>query len=342
MSRVHVKLVSELGVGTVAAGVSKAHADVVLISGHDGGTGASPLTSVKHAGAPWELGLAETQQTLLMNGLRDRIVVQCRRPAEDGSRCCDRGAARCRRIRLRHRAARRDGLCDDARLSPQHLPGRCGDAGSRASEEVHGDSRIRRELLRVHRRRGARILAELGFRSLDDAIGQVECLDMQQAIDHWKADGLDLLTDPVPPAASGGESRATRPVRTMGSRRPRHMAHREAHGPRDGDARRDLDGRSNVNRSVGTRLGYELTRRYGEEGLPDDTITISLDGSAGNSFGAFMPKGITLLLTGDANDYAGKGLSGGRIVIGHPSRLPGLAEEQGHRRQRHRLRRDRR
>ena len=153
----HVKLVAEIGVGTVAAGVSKAHADVVLISGHDGGTGAARLTSIKHAGAPWELGLAETQQTLLLNGLRDRIVVQCRRSAEDRSRRDDRGAARRRGVRLRDRAARRVGLHHDARLPPRHLSGRCGHAEPGAAQEVLRPARVRRELLRVHRRGSARV-----------------------------------------------------------------------------------------------------------------------------------------------------------------------------------------
>ena len=154
-ARVHVKLVAEVGVGTVAAGVSKAKADVVLISGHDGGTGASPLTSLKHAGAPWELGLAETQQTLLLNGLRDRIVVQTDGQLKTGRDVVDRGVARCGGVRLRVGAARRVGLHHDARLPPRHVPGRRRDAEPRAARAVQRPARVRRELLRVHRGRGA-------------------------------------------------------------------------------------------------------------------------------------------------------------------------------------------
>ena len=157
LARVHVKLVAEVGVGTVAAGVSKAHADVVLISGHDGGTGASPLTSLKHAGAPWELGLAETQQTLLLNGLRDRIVVQTDGQLKTGRDVVDRRAARRGGVRLRVGAARGERLHHDARLPPRHLPGGRRDPEPRAAQEVHRPARVRRELLRVHRRGGARV-----------------------------------------------------------------------------------------------------------------------------------------------------------------------------------------
>ena len=155
-ARVHVKLVAEVGVGTVAAGVSKAKADVVLISGHDGGTGASPLTSLKHAGGPWELGLAETQQTLLLNGLRDRIVVQTDGQLKTGPRRRDRRPARRRGVRLRHRPARRVGLRDDARLPPRHVPGRRRHPEPRAAQALQRQARVRRDVLRVHRRGGAR------------------------------------------------------------------------------------------------------------------------------------------------------------------------------------------
>ncbi len=155
-ARIHVKLVAEGGVGTVAAGVAKAHSDVVLISGHDGGTGASPLTSLKHAGLPWELGLAETQQVLVLNKLRDRIVVQVDGQMKTGRDVDHRRAARRRGVRLRDRAARRHGLRDDARLPPEHLPGRHRDAGSRAAQEVRGQAGVRRELLQVHRAGSAR------------------------------------------------------------------------------------------------------------------------------------------------------------------------------------------
>ncbi len=329
-SRVHVKLVAEVGVGTVAAGVSKAHADVVLISGHDGGTGASPLTSIKHAGAPWELGLAETQQTLLLNDLRDRIVVQVDGQLktgrdvviaallgadEFGFATAPLVVSGCVMMRVCHLDTCPVGVATQNPELRKKFSGR--------PEFVVNFFEFVAEEVRE-------ILAALGFRTLDEAIGQVECLDTVEAVEHWKADSLDL--EPllhVPDLQEGAV---------------RHNAAGQDHGlhlAMDQDLIR-LAGRSlehgtpttitlpvrNVNRTVGTMLGCELTRHHGSTGLPDDTITVDLNGSAGNSFGAFVPRGITLRLTGDANDYLGKGLSGGRIVLAPPDDSPFRAEEQ--------------
>ena len=329
VSRVHVKLVSELGVGTVAAGVSKAHADVVLISGHDGGTGASPLTSVKHAGAPWELGLAETQQTLLMNGLRERIVVQVDGQLKTGRDVMiaallgadEYGFATaplvvmgCVMMRVCHLNTCPVGVATqdpELRKKFSGTPEFVVNFFEFIAEEV-------RELM-----------AELGFRTLDEAIGQVEALDLTDAIEHWKADGLDVSPILyVPPLLEGEERRNTT-----------GQDHKldEALDVRLLEAARvAIDGGTpvristpiqNVHRSVGTQLGYHLTSAHGAEGLPDESVIIDATGSAGNSLGAFVPKGITLRLTGDANDFVGKGLSGGRIVVRPPDELACVAEE---------------
>ena len=327
-ARVHVKLVSEVGVGTVAAGVSKAHADVVLISGHDGGTGASPLTSLKHAGGPWELGLAETQQTLLLNGLRDRIVVQVDGQLktgrdvviaallgaeEFGFATAPLVVSGCIMMRVCHLDTCPVGVATQnpelrARFSGK--PEFVVNFFEYIAEEV-------RELL-----------AELGFRSIEEAVGQVELIDARSAIEHWKASGLDLSPIlHVPELASGAS---------------RHCISTQDHGLQHAldnelirQAQPALDRRErveiaspirNVNRTVGTMLGAEVTRRHGGEGLPDDTITIRFEGSAGQSFGAFIPRGITLRLEGDANDYTGKGLSGGRVVV-RPSKLSTFVAE---------------
>jgi glutamate synthase (NADPH/NADH) large chain len=317
-ARIHVKLVSSLGVGTVAAGVSKAHADVVLISGHDGGTGASPMNSLKHAGTPWEIGLAETQQTLLLNGLRDRITVQV-----DGAMKTGRdvviaallGAeeygfataplivAGCVMMRVCHLDTCPVGV---ATQSPDLRKRYTGQV-----EHVVNFFHFIAEEVRE-------ILASLGFRTLDEAIGHAELLKTDEAVEHWKANGLDLtpIFDVPADTPYGGAKRRTRGQehglehaldRTL--IQLAEAALEDAH-----PLRLELPVR-NVNRTVGTLLGSEITRRYGGEGLPEDTIHVLLTGSAGQSLGAFLPRGITLDMVGDANDYVGKGLSGGRIIV---------------------------
>ncbi|GAB3143413.1 glutamate synthase large subunit [Amycolatopsis stemonae] len=317
-ARIHVKLVSSLGVGTVAAGVSKAHADVVLISGHDGGTGASPMNSLKHAGTPWEIGLAETQQTLLLNGLRDRITVQV-----DGAMKTGRdvviaallGAeeygfataplvvAGCIMMRVCHLDTCPVGV---ATQSPELRKRYTGQV-----EHVVNFFKFVAEEVRE-------TLASLGFRTLDEAIGHAELLNTDEAVDHWKASGLDLAPIFEMPSETpyGGAKRRTRGQdhglehaldRTL--IQLAEAALEDAH-----PVRLELPVR-NVNRTVGTLLGSEITRRYGGDGLPEDTIHVLLTGSAGQSLGAFLPRGLTLDMVGDANDYVGKGLSGGRIVV---------------------------
>ncbi|PZR52470.1 glutamate synthase large subunit [Xylanimonas oleitrophica] len=316
-ARIHVKLVSEFGVGTVAAGVSKAHADVVLISGHDGGTGASPLTSLKHAGTPWEIGLAETQQTLVLNDLRDRIVVQVDGQMktgrdvvvaallgaeEFGFATAPMVVSGCVMMRVCHLDTCPVGVATQNPELRKRFTGK--------PEFVVNFFEFVAQEVREH-------LASLGFRSLEEAVGQVQVLDTRKAVDHWKAQGLDLspvLEQPVPAPGS-----ALRQVRTQDHGLAKALDNQLVELAREAleDARPvriELPVR-NVNRTVGTMLGHEVTRRYRGAGLPDGTIDVTLTGSAGQSFGAFVPRGVTLRLLGDANDYVGKGLSGGRIVV---------------------------
>ncbi|MFI7612954.1 glutamate synthase large subunit [Nonomuraea terrae] len=316
-ARVHVKLVAEVGVGTVAAGVSKAHADVVLISGHDGGTGASPLTSLKHAGAPWELGLAETQQTLLLNGLRDRIVVQV-----DGQLKTGRDVVIAALLGAEEYGFATAPLvvsgCVMMRVC--HLdtcPVGVATQNPELRKRFSGKPEFVVNFFEFVAQEIREYLAELGFRSLDEAIGHVEMLDMSAAENHWKAGGLDL--SPILHRPELPEGTALR--RIVGQDHGLEHALDNtliqlAEGAlKDGTpVTLELPIR-NVNRTVGTMLGYQVTKRYGGQGLPDNTIDTSFTGSAGNSFGAFVPRGVTLRLTGDANDYLGKGLSGGRITV---------------------------
>ncbi|WP_349259806.1 glutamate synthase large subunit [Jatrophihabitans sp.] len=321
-ARVHVKLVSEAGVGTVAAGVSKAHADVVLISGHDGGTGAAPLTSLKHAGLPWELGLADTQQTLLLNGLRDRITVQV-----DGAMKTGRDVVIAALLGAEEYGFSTAPLivsgCVMMRVC--HLdtcPVGVATQNPELRKRFTGKPEFVITFFEYVAEQVRTILASLGFRSLDEAIGQVGVLDTAKAIDHWKAAGLDLTPMLGTPATPYGP--AMRKVREqehgLDAALDNTLIQLCEGALLDGSpVRLDLPVR-NVNRTVGTMLGSLVTRRYGADGLPDGTIDITFSGSAGQSFGAFVPRGLTLRLIGDANDYVGKGLSGGVLAVRpHPA-----------------------
>ncbi|MGY9080510.1 MAG: glutamate synthase large subunit, partial [Candidatus Nanopelagicales bacterium] len=317
-ARIHVKLVAEVGVGTVAAGVAKAHADVILISGHDGGTGASPLTSLKHAGAPWELGLAETQQTLLLNGLRDRVVVQT-----DGQLKTGRDVVIAALLGAEEFGFATAPLvvmgCIMMRVC--HLdtcPVGVATQNPALREKFSGKPEFVETFFEYIAQEVRVLLAELGFTSLDEAIGQVEVLNMNRAITHWKADGLDLAPIlHVPDLQARGHRRHMKnQEHGLEHALDQELIRMSAEALETGlPTKIDVEIR-NVNRTVGTMLGSEITKRGG---LPDGTIDISFTGSAGQSFGAFIPQGLTLRLTGDANDYVGKGLSGGRIVV-HPHR----------------------
>ncbi|WP_026411439.1 glutamate synthase large subunit [Actinomadura oligospora] len=323
-ARVHVKLVAEVGVGTVAAGVSKAHADVVLVSGHDGGTGASPLTSLKHAGAPWELGLAETQQTLLLNGLRDRIVVQADGQLktgrdvivaallgaeEFGFATAPLVVSGCVMMRVCHLDTCPVGVATQNPVLRQRFTGK--------PEFVVNFFEFIAEEVREY-------LAALGFRTLDEAIGHVEMIDTRDAVAHWKASGLDLAPILHAPEVPDGASlrRTTRQDHGLDKALDNTLIQLAEGALAYGDkVTLELPIR-NVNRTVGTMLGHAVTKKWGGAGLADDTIDVTFTGSAGNSFGAFVPRGVTLRLVGDANDYVGKGLSGGRLTLRPPADAP--------------------
>jgi glutamate synthase (NADPH/NADH) large chain len=314
-ARVHVKLVAEVGVGTVAAGVSKAHADVVLISGHDGGTGASPLTSLKHAGAPWELGLAETQQTLLLNGLRDRIVVQT-----DGQLKTGRDVVIAALLGAEEYGFATAPLVVSGCIMMRvcHLdtcPVGVATQNPELRKNFTGKPEFVETFFEYIAEEVREILAQLGYRTLLEAVGHVESLDTRKAVEHWKAAGLNL--EPLlvrPDVDSPLHNTITQDHGLDAALDNTLIKLSEAALVKGESVRIDLPVR-NVNRTVGTMLGAEITRKYGAEGLPEGTIDVTLHGSAGQSLGAFIPKGLTIRLYGDSNDYVGKGISGGRVIV---------------------------
>jgi glutamate synthase (NADPH) large chain len=328
-ARIHVKLVALAGVGTVAAGVAKAHADVVLISGHDGGTGASPLTSIKHGGVPWELGLAETQQVLLLNGLRDRITVQVDGQMKTGRDVViaalmgaeEYGFATaplvvegCVMMRVCHLNTCPVGIATQDPELRRNFTGK--------AEHVVNFFRFIAQEVREY-------MAALGFRTMDEMIGRVDRLNFRHAVDHWKAKGLDYSAILYQPEVTPGTAlRKVRPQdhgldTILDQTLIRDCAEALEHGT---PVSREYRIR-NVNRTTGTMLGYRLTKAHGGNGLPDDTIRLRFNGQAGQSFGAFVPRGITMTLEGDANDYAGKGLSGGKLIVYPPKNARFVAEE---------------
>ncbi|WP_062073288.1 glutamate synthase large subunit [Demequina sediminicola] len=314
-ARIHTKLVSEIGVGTIAAGVAKCKSDVVLISGQDGGTGASPLNSLKHAGAPWEIGLADTQQTLVLNDLRDRIVVQVDGQMKTGRDVVvaallgaeEFGFATaplvvegCIMMRVCHLNTCPVGVATQNPELRERFTGK--------ADHVVNFFEFIAEQVREH-------LASLGFRSIEEAVGHVEALDTRKAIDHWKAKGLDLAPVLARPEPGRALRNSTTQDHSLDEALDQELIAASAAALDRGDKVELEYPIRNVNRTVGTMLGHEVTKRHRGAGLPDDTIAVTFYGSAGQSFGAFVPRGITLRLHGDANDYVGKGLSGGRIVV---------------------------
>ena len=329
LARVHVKLVAEVGVGTVAAGVSKCKADVVLISGHDGGTGASPLTSLKHAGGPWELGLAEAQQTLVLNGLRDRIVVQA-----DGQMKTGRDVVVAALLGAEEFGFATAPLivsgCVMMRVC--HLdtcPVGVATQNPELRKRFSGKPEFVVNFFEYIAEEVRELMAQLGFRTMDEMIGHVEMIDSHAAVEHWKASGLDLA-----PILAIPENRYNQSLRQtvaqdhgLDAALDNALIEQSRAALEHGTPVRIEMPIRNVNRTVGTMLGYEVTKRYGGAGLPDGTIDIALRGSAGQSFGAFVPSGITLRLEGDANDFLAKGLSGGRVVV-RPDRTCTVVAEQ--------------
>ena len=316
-ARIHVKLVAEFGVGTVAAGVSKAHADVVLISGHDGGTGASPLTSLKHAGAPWELGLAETQQTLLLNDLRDRIVVQTDGQLKTGRDVIIAALLGAEEFGFATAPLVVSGCVMMRVCHLDTCPVGVATQNPELRSRFSGKPEFVQTFFEYIAAEVREYLAMLGLSSLVEAIGHVELLETKAAVDHWKASGLDLSPLLHVPDLPVGAARSCTTKQDHGLEKALDnqlidLASDALHHQKA--VRISLPVR-NINRTVGTMLGSEVTRRFGGAGLPDGTIDITLHGSAGQSLGAFLPLGISIRLYGDANDYVGKGLSGGRIVV---------------------------
>ena len=321
VARVHVKLVAEVGVGTVAAGVAKAKADVVLISGHDGGTGASPLTSLKHAGAPWELGLAETQQTLMLNGLRDRIVVQA-----DGQMKTGRDVMIAALLGAEEFGFATAPLVVSGCIMMRvcHLdtcPVGIATQNPELRKKFAGKPEFVVNFFEFVAAEVREYLAQLGFRTLQEAVGRVDMLDARVAVDHWKARGLDISPILMTPQNPYNQTpyKSTEQDHALVDALDNELINDCAKSLNDVLPTSNEYKINNTNRTVGTMLGYEVTKRFGANGLPDATIKLRFVGSAGQSFGAFVPHGIEMTLEGDSNDYLGKGLSGGRIIL-HPDR----------------------
>ena len=328
-ARVHVKLVSQFGVGTVAAGVAKAKADVVLISGHDGGTGASPLNSLKHAGTPWELGLAETQQTLLLNGLRDRVVVQV-----DGSMKTGRDVIIAALLGAEEFGFATAPLVVEGCILMRvcHLdtcPVGVATQNPELRKRFHGQADHVVNFFEFLAQEVREYLAELGFRTLQEAIGQVEVLDVNRAIRHWKADGLDL--SPIFAAKDIVTSQSQYCSSAQDHELEQHfdfpLIETAKLALKDGKPVEIKSQINNTMQAIGTMLGNELTKKWGEQGLEPGTLKLTLTGSAGQSLGAFIPRGLQIDVEGDCNDYVGKGLSGGIISVRPPETAGFLASE---------------
>jgi glutamate synthase (NADPH/NADH) large chain len=314
-ARIHVKLVAEVGVGTVAAGVSKAHADVVLISGHDGGTGASPLTSLKHAGAPWELGLAETQQTLLLNGLRDRIVVQTDGQLKTGRDVVIAALLGAEEFGFATAPLVVSGCVMMRVCHLDTCPVGVATQNPELRKRFSGKPEFVETFFQFIAQEVREYLAQIGFHSIEEAVGHVEMLDTQAAVYHWKSSGLDLAPLLLRPNMPGALHRTISQDHGLEAAMDNELIELSAAALLRGERVFITKAVRNVNRTVGTMLGAEITRQYGSAGLPDDTVDITLHGSAGQSLGAFIPSGLTLRLYGDSNDYVAKGLSGGRVIV---------------------------
>ena len=327
-ARVHVKLVSEVGIGTVAAGVSKAKADVVLISGHDGGTGASPLTSLKHAGVPWELGLAEAQQTLLLNGLRDRIVVQADGQMKTGRDVIIAALLGAEEFGFATAPLVVSGCVMMRVCHLDTCPVGIATQNPELRKRFNGKPEFVVNFFEYIAEEVREYLAQLGFRTLQEAVGCVEALDVKHAVDHWKAQGLDIEPILVIPQNPYQQTRHHSVSQDHGldEALDTQLLKQCKQAIEEGTPIVIESPISNVNRTVGTMLGSALTKKWGGAGLADNTIELRFTGSAGQSFGAFVPRGITMQLVGDSNDHVGKGLSGGRISI-RPSERATFAPE---------------
>ncbi len=329
-ARIHVKLVAEVGVGTVAAGVSKAHSDVVLISGYDGGTGASPMSSLKHAGLPWELGLAETQQVLVQNGLRDRIVVQT-----DGQLKTGRDVVIAALLGAEEFGFSTAPLvvmgCIMMRVC--HLntcPVGVATQNPELTRKFTGQPEFVENFFKFIAEEVREYMARLGFRTVNEMIGQVDRLNVKKAVDHWKAHGLDFSRILHKPESRPGFGVYCSTAQDHGLEKSLDVTTLVPLCKDAIEERKPVDiilPIRNIHRTVGTILGYHITKRHGAEGLPEDTVRVHFNGSAGMSFGAFVPRGVTLILEGDTNDYLGKGLSGGKLIVYPPRHSTFVAEQ---------------
>ncbi len=323
-ARIHVKLVAQVGVGTVAAGVSKAHADVVLISGHDGGTGASPLTSLKHAGAPWELGLAETQQTLILNGLRDRIVVQTDGQMKTGRDVIIAALLGAEEFGFATAPLVVSGCVMMRVCHLDTCPVGVATQNPKLRERFSGKPEFVQTFFEYIAEEVREWLAKLGFRTVAEAIGQVELLDTKKAIAHWKASGLNL--EPILKFPDDTKYKARKKEveqdHGLSGALDNELLKLAAPALLTGEHLAISLPIRNRNRTVGTILGSDITKRFCGAGLPEDTIEVTLHGSAGQSLGAFIPRGLTIRLYGDTNDHLGKGISGGRVIVRPDEKAP--------------------
>ena len=328
-ARISVKLVAEAGVGTIAAGVAKARADVVLISGYDGGTGASSLTSIKHAGAPWELGLAETHQTLLLNDLRSRITIETDGQLKTGRDVVVAALLGAEEFGFATAPLVTLGCIMMRACHLNTCPVGVATQDPKLRAKFTGDPSHLVNFMMFIAQEVRELMAQLGFRNMNEMVGHSECLQMSE-IDHWKARNLDLsplLFKPDVPATVGRYCQTTQHHDLENTLDNEKLVDLCRPALRNGEPVSATLPIRNIHRAVGTRLGSEVTRQYGPAGLPHDTIQLRFEGSAGQSFGAFIPKGISLRLEGDANDYLGKGLSGGKIVVVPPGNSTFVPEE---------------
>jgi glutamate synthase (NADPH) large chain len=329
-ARISVKLVSEVGVGTIAAGVAKAHADVILISGHDGGTGASPISSIKHSGLPWEMGVAETHQVLLVNDLRSRVAIEVDGQLKTGRDVVIGALLGAEEFGFATAPLVTLGCVMMRACHLNTCPVGVATQNPELRKRFTGDPQYVVNFMTFVAREVREYMAQLGFRTVEEMVGHPERLEMRRGIDHWKAHSLDfnrIIYQPPVPKTVGRTCRITQEHKVDVALDSTHLI--PLCGPaleRGEKVEADLEV-CNTNRVVGTTLGSEITRRYGEEGLPEDTIKLHFRGSAGQSFGAFIPKGLTLTLEGDTNDYVGKGLSGGKIALFPPRESTFVAEE---------------
>ncbi|MFP3324401.1 glutamate synthase large subunit [Planococcus sp. SIMBA_160] len=317
-ARISVKLVSAVGVGTIAAGVAKGRADLVLISGYDGGTGAAPKTSLKHTGLPWEIGLAETHQTLLLNGLRDRIVVET-----DGKMMTGRDVVTAALLGAEEYGFSTAPLvvlgCVMMRVC--HLdtcPVGIATQNPELRKKYTGEADHVANFMRFIAMEARELMAELGFRTINEMIGRTDVLETNKAIKHWKAEGLDLtqlLYQPDLPEKVGRYATIKQDHGLKHTLDVQELLPRCRNAIETGEPVELSTAIRNIHRATGTIIGSAISRKYGAEGLPEDTITFNFQGSAGQSFGAFIPRGMTLKLIGDSNDFVGKGLSGGKIIV---------------------------